>query len=65
MNEMLDLLPDTIKSKIDLGAVLVSVATCADVLPTVAAVLSISWSCIRIYEWGKAKLEQRRSPPAE
>jgi cell division protein FtsX len=41
---------ETIKSAVDAASVVTVVGTLMEVLPAIAALFTIAWTCIRIYE---------------
>jgi len=46
---------DNIKTTVDISSLFVAWASLIDWLPALAALLSIVWTGIRIYEWAKHK----------
>lgn len=40
-----------IKTTLDVGSFAVALGTLSQILPVIAALLSIIWSLIRLYEW--------------
>ena len=42
---------DPVKSAVDVGAAAVTIGTLADVLPSIAAIFTIVWTALRIYDW--------------
>tara|TARA_R110000782_G_scaffold35428_1_gene84711 strand:- start:385 stop:537 length:153 start_codon:yes stop_codon:yes gene_type:complete len=46
---------DNIKTTVDISSLFVAWASLIDWLPALAALLSIIWTGIRIYEWAKLK----------
>lgn len=46
---------DHMKTTVDISSLLVAWAAFVEWLPALAALMSIIWTGIRIYEWGKRK----------
>lgn len=51
------------KNVVDALSATVLVGTLVNMLPSVAAVLTIFWTVLRIYDWFEARFEKRRLPP--
>lgn len=49
----------------DILSGLLAVGTLAQLLPQIAAVLSIGWTLIRIAEWIRSKMRKRRIDPLD
>lgn len=58
----LDHVPGAVKASADVVSVGVAVGTIAQLLPHVAAILTILWTAIRIYETDTVQSLIRRSP---
>ena len=50
MSELLDSMNDSIKHAVDTASIATVVGTLTHMLPSIAALFSIVWSAIRIYE---------------
>ena len=48
------------KNVVDLLAASVSVGALLKILPAVAALLSIVWTALRVFDWIEARIEKRR-----
>ncbi len=46
---------DHMKTTVDISSLFIAWATLVEWLPALAALMSIIWTCIRIYEWAKRK----------
>ena len=63
MREAIHWLTDHGKNIVDALSATVLVGTLVNMLPSVAALLTIVWSALRIYDWIEARLEKPRLPP--
>lgn len=63
-HHILDHLGDGAKHLLDLLSISIAVGTLVNFLPSLAALLTIVWTGLRIYDWVEAKW-QGRKPPQE
>jgi hypothetical protein len=62
MRDILDHVPDAVKNVVDALSLTLILGTLVDVLPSIAAVLSIIWSLIRISETETVRRLFKRKP---